>query len=77
MACSSFANTAAAKAVAGNYSSSNWTREQDCSNSKGSDSYLRLKLIDYDLFDSLEYLTKICPLGYSIHITNLYVGSLT
>jgi len=38
---------------------------------------LRLKLIDYDLFDSLEYLTKICLLGYSIHITNLYVESLT
>jgi len=38
---------------------------------------LRLKLIDYDLFDSLEYLTKICLLGYSIHIANLYVESLT
>ena len=73
--CSWFANIVTA--AAGSYSSSNLTREQDCSSSRGSDSYLRLKLIDYDLFDSLEYLTKICLLRYSIHITNLYVESLT
>lgn len=74
--CSSFANIAATNA-AGSYSLSNLTRGQNCSSSGDSNNYLRLKLIDYDLFDSLEYLTKICLLGYSIHITNLYVESST
>jgi hypothetical protein len=74
---SAFANIAiATNAAAGSYSSSNSTTGQGCSSFMGPDSYLRLKLIDYDLFDSLEYLTKICLLGYSIHITNLYVESL-